>query len=141
MKRNAVILIILFFAELSFAQNLDFLSIGTNDLIQYVMAVDRTDAEVADLYDPMHPAVLRLIAHTINRADSYGKPVSVCGEMAGDIRLTRMLLGLGLRKYSMPAAQIPAIKQEILRSHSEDLRLKVAMALNRAERIELSHLH
>ena len=124
-----------------FAQNLDFLSIGTNDLIQYVMAVDRTDAEVADLYDPMHPAVLRLIAHTINRADSYGKPVSVCGEMAGDIRLTRMLLGLGLRKYSMPAAQIPAIKQEILRSHSEDLRLKVAMALNRAERIELSHLH
>lgn len=124
-----------------FAQSLDFLSIGTNDLIQYVMAVDRTDAEVADLYDPMHPAVLRLIAHTINRAQTYGKPVSVCGEMAGDIRLTRMLLGLGLRCFSMPASQIPAIKQEILGAHTEALRLKVATALNRAERIDLQKLH
>lgn len=124
-----------------FAQNLDFLSIGTNDLIQYVMAVDRTDAEVADLYDPMHPAVLRLISHTINRADSYGKPVSVCGEMAGDVRLTRMLLGLGLRRFSMPASQIPLIKQEILSSHSAVLSLKVATVLNRAERIDLLKLH
>ena len=124
-----------------FAQNLDFLSIGTNDLIQYVMAVDRTDAEVADLYDPTHPAVLRLIAHTINRAQSYGKPVSVCGEMAGDVRLTRMLLGLGLRKFSMPAAQIPRIKQEILDSHSAALSVKVASALNRADRIDLLTLH
>lgn len=123
-----------------FAQHLDFLSIGTNDLIQYVMAVDRTDADVADLYDPMHPAVLRLIAHTINRAEVYGKPVSVCGEMAGDVRLTRMLLGLGLRCFSMPAAQIPRIKQEILSSHSAALRLKVATALNRAERIDLHKL-
>lgn len=124
-----------------FAQNLDFLSIGSNDLIQYVMAVDRTDAEVADLYDPMHPAVLRLIAHTINRAENYGKPVSICGEMAGDVRLTRMLLGLGLRCFSMPATQIPAIKQEILGAHTEALRLKVATALNRAERINLQKLH
>lgn len=124
-----------------FAQSLDFLSIGTNDLIQYVMAVDRTDAEVADLYDPTHPAVLRLIAHTINRAQSYGKPVSVCGEMAGDVRLTRMLLGLGLRKFSMPAAQIPRIKQEILGSHSAALSVKVASALNRADRIDLLTLH
>lgn len=124
-----------------FAQNLDFLSIGTNDLIQYVMAVDRTDAEVANLYDPMHPAVLRLISHTINRADSYGKPVSVCGEMAGDVRLTRMLLGLGLRRFSMPASQIPLVKQEILSSHSAVLSLKVATVLNRAERIDLVKLH
>lgn len=124
-----------------FAQSVDFLSIGTNDLIQYVMAVDRTDAEVANLYDPMHPAVLRLIANTINVAESYGIPVSVCGEMAGDVRLTRMLLGLGLRCFSMPAAQIPTIKQEILTSHSGALRTKVATALNRAERIDLLKLH
>lgn len=123
-----------------FAQNLDFLSIGTNDLIQYVMAVDRTDAEVMDLYDPMHPAVLRLIAHTINRAESYGKPVSVCGEMAGDARLTRMLLGLGLRCFSMPASQVMHVKQEVLNAHSVALRHKVATALNRAERIDLQKL-
>lgn len=124
-----------------FAQNLDFLSIGTNDLIQYVMAVDRTDAEVADLYDPTHPAVLRLISHTINQAKNYGKPVSVCGEMAGDVRLTRMLLGLGLKQFSMPAAQIPTVKQEILRSHSGILSHKLASALNRADRIDLLKLH
>lgn len=124
-----------------FVKNLDFLSIGTNDLIQYVMAVDRTDAEVADLYDPTHPAVLRLISHTINQAQNYGKPVSVCGEMAGDVRLTRMLLGLGLKNFSMPATQIPTIKQEILSSHSAALRLKVASALNRADRIDLLKLH
>ena len=124
-----------------FAQQLDFLSIGSNDLIQYVMAVDRTDAEVANLYDPMHPAVLRLIAHTINRAESYGKSVSLCGEMAGDARLTRMLLGLGLRCFSMPAAQILTVKQQIITAHSAALRLKVATALNRAERIDLLELH
>lgn len=124
-----------------FVQNLDFLSIGTNDLIQYVMAVDRTDAEVADLYDPTHPAVLRLIAHTINQAQNYGKPVAVCGEMAGDVRLTRMLLGLGLKQFSMPATQILTIKQEVLRSHSAELRVKVASVLNRADRIDLLKLH
>ncbi len=124
-----------------FAQNLDFLSIGTNDLIQYVMAVDRADAEVMGLYDPLHPAVLRLIAHTINRAESYGKPVAVCGEMAGDARLTHMLLGLGLRCFSMPAAQVAWVKQEVLKAHSGALRHKVAAALNRAERIDLQKLH
>lgn len=124
-----------------FAQQLDFLSIGTNDLIQYVMAVDRADAEVADMYDPMHPAVLRLIAHTINRVQSYGKSISVCGEMAGDVRLTRMLLGMGLRCFSMPASQLLAVKQVILGAHSEALRVKVATALNRAERVDLAKLH
>lgn len=124
-----------------FAQNLDFLSIGTNDLIQYVLAVDRTDAEVAGLYDPMHPAVLRLIAHTINRAENYGKPVSVCGEMAGDAQLTNMLLGLGLRCFSMPASQIALVKQEVLKAHSVALRRKVAAALNRAERVDLQKLN
>lgn len=123
-----------------FAQQLDFLSIGTNDLIQYVMAVDRADSDVADMYDPMHPAVLRLIAHTINRVQNYGKLVSICGEMAGDVRLTRMLLGIGLRCFSMPAAQLLAVKQEVLGAHSEALRVKVAAALNRAERVDLAKL-
>src|SRR5690606_32060592 len=80
-----------------FLDALDFLSIGTNDLIQYTLAIDRGDADVADLYDPMHPAVLRLISHTIVAADRAGKPVAVCGEMAGDASVTRMLLGLGLK--------------------------------------------
>ncbi|HUH39934.1 MAG TPA: phosphoenolpyruvate--protein phosphotransferase, partial [Castellaniella sp.] len=88
-----------------FAQALDFLSIGTNDLIQYVLAIDRGDKDVAALYDPMHPAVLRLIAHTINVGERVGKPVSVCGEMAGDARVTRMLLGLGLTGFSMHPQQ------------------------------------
>ena len=123
-----------------FAQNLDFLSIGTNDLIQYMLAVDRTDADVAALYDPLHPAVLRLITHVINQAHNYAKPVSICGEMAGDVRLTRMLLGLGLRCFSMPAAQIGRVKQEILGAHSAALRLQVASVLNRAERIDLASL-
>lgn len=123
-----------------FVEELDFLSIGTNDLIQYVLAVDRGDAEVADLYDPMHPAVLRLIAHTINAADRAGKPVAVCGEMAGDSSVTRMLLGLGLKEFSMHPQQLLDVKKEVRLSHSNALRVKVASALNRAERIDLATL-
>ncbi len=123
-----------------FVEELDFLSIGTNDLIQYVLAVDRGDAEVADLYDPMHPAVLRLIAHTINAADRVGKPVAVCGEMAGDSSVTRMLLGLGLKEFSMHPQQLLDVKKEVRLSHSNALRVKVASALNRAERIDLATL-
>ncbi len=123
-----------------FVEELDFLSIGTNDLIQYVLAVDRGDAEVADLYDPMHPAVLRLIAHTINAADRAGKPVAVCGEMAGDASVTRMLLGLGLKEFSMHPQQLLDVKKEVRLSHSNALRVKVASALNRAERIDLATL-
>jgi phosphotransferase system enzyme I (PtsI) len=123
-----------------FVQELDFLSIGTNDLIQYVLAVDRGDAEVASLYDPMHPAVLRLIAHTINAADRAGKPVAICGEMAGDASVTRMLLGLGLKEFSMHPQQLLDVKKEVRLSHSNALRVKVASALNRAERIDLATL-
>lgn len=123
-----------------FAQVLDFLSIGTNDLIQYVLAIDRGDKDVADLYDPMHPAVLRLIAHTINVGERVGKPVSVCGEMAGDVRVTRMLLGLGLTGFSMHPQQLLDVKKEIRLAHTNALRTKVAAALNRAERIDLSDL-
>ncbi len=123
-----------------FAETLDFLSIGTNDLIQYVLAIDRGDTDVASLYDPMHPAVLRLIAHTINVGERVGKPVSVCGEMAGDVRVTRMLLGLGLTGFSMHPQQLLDVKKEIRKAHSNALRVKVASALNRAERIDLAAL-
>ncbi|MDF2463560.1 MAG: ptsP [Ramlibacter sp.] len=99
-----------------FLKYFDFLSIGTNDLIQYTLAIDRADESVAHLYDPLHPAVLRLVAETIAECNAQGKGVSVCGEMAGDTTLTRLLLGLGLRSFSMHPAQILAVKQEVLRA-------------------------
>ena len=105
-----------------FLKYFDFLSIGTNDLIQYTLAIDRADESVAHLYDPMHPAVLRLVANTIAEARAYGKPVSVCGEMAGDVSLTKLLLGMGLRSFSMHPAQILTVKQEILRADTVKLR-------------------
>ena len=105
-----------------FLKHFDFLSIGTNDLIQYTLAIDRADESVAHLYDPLHPAVLKLVADTIAECHAQGKDVSVCGEMAGDIALTRLLLGMGLRSFSMHPAQILAVKQEILRSDASRLR-------------------
>ena len=104
-----------------FLKYFDFLSIGTNDLIQYTLAIDRADESVAHLYDPMHPAVLRLVANTIAEGKAQGKPVSVCGEMAGDIAMTRLLLGMGLRSFSMHPAQILAVKQEVLRADTVKL--------------------
>ena len=124
-----------------FAEALDFLSIGTNDLIQYTLAIDRADNEVAALYDPLHPAVLRLIANTINAGERLGKPVAVCGEMAGDSQLTRLLLGLGLKNFSMQAQQLLDVKREIRGAHSNALRLKVANALNRASEIDPATLY
>ncbi|MDD2809606.1 phosphoenolpyruvate--protein phosphotransferase [Rhodoferax sp.] len=106
-----------------FLKYFDFLSIGTNDLIQYTLAIDRADESVAHLYDPMHPAVLRLVAQTIEQAQAQNKPVSVCGEMAGDTTMTRLLLGLGLRSFSMHPAQILSVKQEVLRADTEKLTL------------------
>jgi phosphotransferase system enzyme I (PtsI) len=97
-----------------FMRRLNFLSIGTNDLIQYTLAIDRTDDAVAHLYDPLHPAVLSLVAGTIQTATRGGMPVAVCGEMAGDLQLTRLLLGLGLRNFSMHPSQLLAIKERIL---------------------------
>jgi phosphoenolpyruvate-protein phosphotransferase (PTS system enzyme I) len=98
-----------------FLRYFDFLSIGTNDLIQYTLAIDRADEAVSHLYDPVHPAVLQLLAGTIAQCREKGKGVSVCGEMAGDVTLTRLLLGLGLRSFSMHPSQILAVKQQILR--------------------------
>jgi phosphotransferase system enzyme I (PtsI) len=99
-----------------FVKRMDFLSIGTNDLIQYTLAIDRVDYEVAHLYNPLHPAVLNLIAMTIDAGRKAGIDVAVCGEMAGDIKMTRLLLGMGLREFSMHPAQLLAVKQEILSS-------------------------
>ncbi|WP_394788853.1 phosphoenolpyruvate--protein phosphotransferase [Rhodoferax sp.] len=104
-----------------FLKYFDFLSVGTNDLIQYTLAIDRADESVAHLYDPLHPAVLRLLADTIRECQAQGKGVSVCGEMAGDVTLTRLLLGLGLRSFSMHPAQILAVKQEVLRADTARL--------------------
>ena len=104
-----------------FLKYFDFLSIGTNDLIQYTLAIDRADESVAHLYDPLHPAVLRLVAETIAECNAQGKGVSVCGEMAGDVSYTRLLLGLGLRSFSMHPAQILAVKQEVLRADTARL--------------------
>jgi phosphotransferase system enzyme I (PtsI) len=97
-----------------FVKKLDFLSIGTNDLIQYTLAIDRTDEEVAHLYDPLHPAVLRLLSHIIGTSNRLNVPISVCGEMAGELTYTRLLLGLGLRQFSMFSAQVPSVKQRVL---------------------------
>ena len=106
-----------------FTRKLDFLSIGTNDLIQYTLAVDRTDDTVAHLYDPLHPAVLHLIALVISGGSRLNIPVALCGEMAGDTGLTRMLLGLGLKQFSMHPAQLLAVKQEVLRTNLSSVRL------------------
>jgi len=100
-----------------FMRRLNFLSIGTNDLIQYTLAIDRTDDSVAHLYDPLHPAVLTLVAGTIQTATRGGVPVAVCGEMAGDLMLTRLLLGLGLRNFSMHPSQLLPTKERILRTN------------------------
>ncbi len=105
----------------SFLQYFDFLSIGTNDLIQYTLAIDRVDEAVAHLYDPLHPAVLRLVADVIAAGHAQGKSVCVCGETAGDVAMTRLLLGLGLRSFSMHPAQILAVKQEVLRADTRKL--------------------
>ncbi|MTV41108.1 phosphoenolpyruvate--protein phosphotransferase [Duganella radicis] len=99
-----------------FVKRMNFLSIGTNDLIQYTLAIDRVDYEVAHLYNPLHPAVLQLISMTIAAGHKAGIDVAVCGEMAGDVKLTRLLLGMGLREFSMHPAQLLSVKQEILNS-------------------------
>jgi phosphotransferase system enzyme I (PtsI) len=104
-----------------FLRRLDFLSIGTNDLIQYTLAINRTDEQVANLYDPMHPAVLMLLSHILGSAEKAGVPVSMCGEMAGDPNYTRLLLGLGLRQFSMFSARIPAVKQRIKQSDISEI--------------------
>ncbi|HSS65856.1 MAG TPA: phosphoenolpyruvate--protein phosphotransferase [Gammaproteobacteria bacterium] len=130
-----------------FARRLDFLSIGTNDLIQYTIAIDRIDDEVSYLYDPLHPAVLRLIQTTINAGKKAGIPVAMCGEMAGDARYTRLLLGLGLKEFSVHPNALLEVKQAINETHIGETR-KLAQRVMRAVRSatrdslieELNHL-
>ena len=122
-----------------FLQYFDFLSIGTNDLIQYTLAIDRADEAVAHLYDPTHPAVLGLVATVIAQCCANGTSVSVCGEMAGDVTLTRLLLGLGLRSFSMHPSQILAIKQEVLRADTRKLAVWAEQVLNSGDASLLYH--
>jgi phosphotransferase system enzyme I (PtsI) len=114
----------------SFLQHFDFVSIGTNDLIQYTLAIDRADEAVAHLYDPWHPAVLGLLARVIAQACAAGKPVSVCGEMAGDSEFTELLLAMGLRSLSMHPAQIASIKQRVLRTDARRWALQLERVLS-----------
>lgn len=124
----------------AFAERMDFLSIGTNDLIQYTLAIDRADDSVAYLYDPTHPAVLQLIAMTLRAGEKAGKPVSVCGEMAGDPKLTRLLIGLGLRKFSMQPASLLSVKQQVLKTHASEMTLLVQKILKATDSDKLENL-
>ena len=105
----------------AFAQELDFLSIGTNDLIQYTLAIDRTDDRVSHLYNSLHPAILKLINLTIKAGNKYNKEVSICGEMAGDSKLTKLLLGMGLKHFSMHPSRILSVKKQVLNSDTQKL--------------------
>jgi len=110
-------------------RHVDFVSIGTNDLIQYTLAIDRADEAVAHLYDPWHPAVLQLLSGSIADASAAGKSVSVCGEMAGDPAFTDLLLAMGLRNFSMHPSQIPSVKQRVLRADASRLARGIAAVL------------
>ncbi|NLJ51263.1 MAG: phosphoenolpyruvate--protein phosphotransferase [Alcaligenaceae bacterium] len=118
----------------------DFVSIGTNDLIQYMLAIDRVDSDVAHLFDPLHPAVVRIIEHVIKTGQEMGKPVSICGEMAGDSLYTRLLLGLGLREFSMGSKHIPEIKHIIRQSHIGHITERVLKSFKTVARVELDDL-
>ena len=123
-----------------FARQLDFLSIGTNDLIQYTIAIDRVNDEVSYLYDPLHPAVLKLIKMTLEAGEQAGIPVAMCGEMAGDKRFTRLLLGLGLREFSLHPASLLEIKQVITQSSVKELQSLADRSLTAASGMEVAAL-
>lgn len=116
-----------------FTNRVHFLSIGTNDLIQYSLAIDRVDPEVAHLYDPLHPAILAMLSMAIRAGSKAGLPVSICGELAGDPAMTRLLLGMGLREFSMHSTQLLTVKQEILSSNLKQLAPRVKRVLSLSE--------
>jgi len=124
----------------AFTNRLDFLSIGTNDLIQYTLAVDRADEAVSQLYDALHPAVIKLIALAISTSNKAGVPIAVCGEMAGDVRFTRLLLGMGLLDFSMHPAHVLSVKQRVLTSDVRSCKTIVARMRNVDEPAKLSAL-
>lgn len=121
------------------AQELDFLSIGTNDLIQYTLAIDRTDNAVSHLYNPLHPSILRLIEMVIKACKKHQKSLSLCGEMAGDPKITRLLIGMGLRDLSMHPSHLLSVKQEVLYSEVKKLTTlaKKTLKLSEIAKIEL----
>jgi phosphotransferase system enzyme I (PtsI) len=123
-----------------FARALDFLSIGTNDLIQYAVAIDRVNEEVSYLYDPLNPGVLRLISMAIRAADAAECPIAMCGEMAGDVRYTKLLLGLGLRVFSVHPSLLLEVKQEIASTKLEGVRATVSRALRTADPVKFATL-
>ena len=116
-----------------FIKRFDFLSIGTNDLIQYTLAIDRADHSVAHLYDPLHPAILNLLANIIEQAKRANVPIAVCGEMAGDPALTKLLLAMGLTDFSMHFSQLLLVKREILKANVGLLKARVARVLRAYE--------
>jgi len=124
----------------SFAKNLDFLSIGTNDLIQYTLAIDRVDDEVNYLYDPLHPAILKLIKLSIDAANSAGIPISMCGEMAGDVHFSRLLAGLGLRDFSMQPNSLLHIKKSLLNADFKALKKQTDQMMATIDHDD-SHIH
>lgn len=124
----------------AFARQLDFLSIGTNDLIQYTLAVDRMDEEVNFLFDPLHPAVLQLIRNTIDAAAAANIPVGMCGEMAGDTRYTQLLLGMGLRELSMQPSALLECREIIRQSNLKDLGQRTHEFLARMQHEEVTSL-
>jgi len=124
----------------AFSRRLDFLSIGTNDLIQYTLAIDRTDDAVNYLFDPLNPAILRLIRGTIEAGIAQGKPVSMCGEMAGDPSYTRLLLGLGLREFSMQPSALLEVKEIVRGSDIGWLKTTTADLLQRIDEAEPERL-
>jgi len=123
-------------AILDLGRHLDFISVGTNDLLQYALAADRGDEQVAHLYDLQHPGVIRLLRYILKGADKLGIPASVCGEVAGDPRYTRLLLALGLREFSMHPARLPEVKQVVRQTNVGLARTAVKQWLNDPEEQE-----
>ncbi len=123
-----------------FAKQLDFLSLGTNDLIQYTMAIDRVNDEVNYLYDPLNPAVLKLIHTTIMAGKKENIPVAMCGEMAGETKYTRLLLGLGLREFSVHPATLLEVKQIVIDSNTDELQVLAKKALKASNGIDVANI-
>jgi phosphotransferase system enzyme I (PtsI) len=120
-----------------FVERLKFLSIGTNDLIQYTLAIDRSDSAVAHLYDHLHPAVLQLIAQTIKGGLRAGVPVAVCGELAGEVDMAELLLGMGLRQFSMHPSQILPIKEQLFELSTKDAARLAARVLRESDPLKI----
>lgn len=123
-----------------FVKHFDYLSIGTNDLIQYTLAIDRADHAVAHLYDPLNPAVLNLIASVIRQAQKANVPIAVCGEMAGDPALTKLLLAMGLTDFSMHFSQLLLVKREILQADTQKLKKHIDELLASFDPVEQSEI-